>query len=117
MAHRLARVCRNLNETQEALELYGLLVDNGGRCTTRTAPPIRYEYAELRFEQGAQDTVLLEMYLALAREIPSRAAHCYTRVAHIYSRQGHAHEARRFQALARRIEASTAATDREENTP
>jgi tetratricopeptide (TPR) repeat protein len=117
MAHRLARVYRDLNETQEALELYGLLVDNGGRCTPRTAPPIRYEYAELRFEQGARDTALLEMYLILAREIPSRAAHCYTRVAHIYSRQGHAHEARRFQALARRIEASTAATDRENNTP
>ena len=117
MAHRLARVCRDLNETHEALKLYRLLVENGLSCRTRAVPRIRFEYAELCFEQGAQDTALLETYLALAREIPGQAAHCYKRVAHIYSRLGHAREARRFRDFARRIEASTAAKGREGNLP
>ncbi len=117
MGHRLARVCRDLNATQEALALYRLLVENGRSCSARIAPRIRYEYAELCIEQGAQDTALLEMYLALAREIPDRAAHCYARVAQLYRRQGHTHESRRFRELARRIEATTAATGREGDTP
>ena len=117
MAHRLARVCRDLNETLEALKLYRLLVENGLSCSTRADPRIRFEYAELCFEQGAQDTALLETYLALAREIPGQAAHCYMRVAHIYSRLGHARQARRFRDFARRIEASTAAKGREGDLP
>ncbi len=117
MAHRLARVCRDLNKPREALALYRLLVENGRSCNARTAPEIRFEYAELCFEQGAQDIALLEMYLALAREIPAQAARCYTQVAHIYSRQGHAREARRFHDFARRIESSTARSGREGRTP
>ncbi len=117
MAHRLARVCRDMDDTREALELYRRLIENGRSCTSRVDPGIRYEYAEMCFEQGAQDTALLEIYLALARELPKRAAHCYARVARIYSRQGHAREARRYRAFARQIEASPAAAGREDNTP
>ncbi len=113
MAHRLARICRDMNATEEALDLYRQIVGSARSCHTRIAPEIRHEYAELRFEHGAHSAALLEHYLGLAGEIPAQAAFYYTRIAQIYTRQGHDREARRFRDLARRIQTAAAGTDRE----
>ncbi len=117
LAHRLARVSRELGATEEALQLYQQIVENGRGCGARIAARIRHEYAELCFEDGTRDIALLEQYLTLAREIPARAALYYDRVAHIYARQGHDHEARRFRNLARQIEASTGGREQEDHAP
>ncbi len=115
IAHRLARICRDMNATEEAAALYRQIVESGRSCRGRSDPAIRHEYAELCFEQGAHDAALMDHYLTLASEIPDQAAFYYTRVAQIYSRQGHDREARRFKDLARRIKTVTAGTDREKD--
>ncbi len=117
MAHRLARICRDMDATEEALTLYRQIVESDRGCRARIAPEIRHEYAELSFAQGAQNAALLESYLTLASEIPDKSAFYYTRVAQLYTRQGHDREARRFKDLARRIESATAGTGREEEPP
>ncbi len=117
IAHRLARLHRDMNAAEEALALYRQIVESGRSCRDRIAPAIRHEYAELCFEHGAHDAALLEHYLTLASEIPDQAAFYYARVAQIYARQGHDREARRFRDLARRIETATAGADREEDVP
>jgi hypothetical protein len=46
---------------------------------------------------------ILELYLALAQEIPNKAAVYYEKVSHIYATQGNATEAARFRAIAEKL--------------
>lgn len=113
MVHKLARICRHLDETDEARQLYQQIIASCHGCGPGINPQIRHEYAELLFEKGPQDARLIEQYLALAREAPNHAALYYTRVAHIYARQGHDHEARRFREFAGQLDASADGRDGE----
>ncbi|MBL0715932.1 MAG: tetratricopeptide repeat protein [Desulfosarcina sp.] len=105
-AHKLARIYRDLDATHDARKLYEEIMNSCRGCGTRIDAHIKHEYAELCFAEGQHDSTLLEMYLALAREIPEYAALYYERLAHIYARQGNDHEARRFRAFARQTGAS-----------
>lgn len=107
IAHNLARICRDLGQTDDAHQLYRQLMASCGGCGPGIAPQIRHEYAELCFEAGQHDTRLLELYLTLVRENANEAALYYTRVADIYANQGHANEARRFRDFARQLGAAT----------
>ncbi|MDJ0667009.1 MAG: hypothetical protein QNJ61_07015 [Desulfobacterales bacterium] len=107
VAHKLARVCLDLQDRDRARELYRGIIDRCRGCGARIDPQIRHEYAELCFAESQYDTDLLESYLALVQEIPTNAAQYYRRVARIYAHQGHDHEARRFIGFARQVEAHT----------
>ena len=68
-----------------------------GRCTgcrARIDPEIKHKYAELSFAAGIHDTKVLELYLALAQEIPVNASIYYERVAEIYAARGNETEGR-----------------------
>lgn len=76
-----------------------------GRCTgcrARIDPEIKHKYAELSFAADIHDTNVLELYLALAQEIPDRAPVYFDRVAGIYAAQGNETEAARFRIIAKR---------------
>jgi tetratricopeptide (TPR) repeat protein len=117
MAHKLARICRDLGATDEAHQLYRQIIESCHSCRPGINPQIKHEYAELLFEKGQHDAKLLEQYLSLAREVPKHAALYYSRVAHIYARQGYEHEARRFQKLARQLDASANHSDGKDAEP
>ncbi len=106
VAHNLARICLELQDTDHARELYQGIIDRCRGCGARIDPQIRHEYAELCFAESRFDSTLLETYLTLVREIPINAALYYRRVAQIYTHQGHDHEARRFTRFARQAEAN-----------
>lgn len=108
VAHKLALICLDLQDTDRARELYRGIIDRCRGCGARIDPRIRHEYAELCFAESRYDTALLETYLTLVQEIPTNAARYYRRAAHIYAHQGHDHEARRFRDFARQAEANTA---------
>ena len=100
IAQALAQCHESLNAPGEALTLYKQLIDECTSCHAPVEPAIRHRYAELSFEAGEKDTKILEMYLALAQEIPENAARYFERVSAIYAAQGHTSEAERFRALA-----------------
>jgi hypothetical protein len=64
-------------------------------------PAVKHKYAELSFAAGIYDTHILELYLALAQEIPAMAPDYYARVSRIYAEQGNEAEAARFRIIAR----------------
>jgi len=51
----------------------------------------------LSFSAAIYSTDLLEMYLALAREIPDEADRYFDRISRIYEAQGNSYEADRFR--------------------
>ena len=63
---------------------------------------IKHRYAELCFADGLYTTEILEMYLALAREIPENAARYFDRASRIYAALDNPAEAERFRSFARR---------------
>jgi thioredoxin-like negative regulator of GroEL len=102
LARDLARVLENTGDTDGARRLYRELMERCTACRTRIDPEIRERYAELTFAAGERGSALLELYLALARDAPERAALCFERAARICAHQGRAAEAQRFRALAAR---------------
>jgi tetratricopeptide (TPR) repeat protein len=100
VARKLAEAHETLNEPAAAQTVYREIIGRCSSCHSRAEPEIKHRYAELCFADGKYTAETLEMYLALAREIPENAAHYFDRVSHIYTAQGHAGEAERFRAFA-----------------
>jgi tetratricopeptide (TPR) repeat protein len=100
MAIPLAAAFEALGEMDKARDLYKEVMGRCTTCRTPVDPAIRFKYAELSFATGNPGADILELYLALARELPDRAAACYDRVSRIYQAQGNGEEARRFRSFA-----------------
>ena len=105
IAVALAEVHEALGQPAAARALYGRVL---GGCQGRCDPEIRHRYAELSFAAGLRGEDLLELYLALARELPENAALYYNRVSRIYARLGNRVEAARFRAFSDRARARQA---------
>ncbi|MFZ0131589.1 MAG: tetratricopeptide repeat protein [Desulfobacterales bacterium] len=101
VARELAKAHEALNESAAARAVYREIIGRCGGCRARIDPEIKHRYAELCFADGLYTTEILEMYLALAREIPESAAHYFDRVSRIYAAQGNSTEAERFRSIAR----------------
>jgi len=102
IALALAKAHEAAGENEEARRIYR---EEMGRCTgcgARIDPTVKHKYAELSFAAGIRDTHVLELYLALAREVPEMAPDYYARVSRIYADQGNETEAARFRVIARR---------------
>jgi tetratricopeptide (TPR) repeat protein len=97
IARELAKVCEILGETDIARNIYKEIIGRCTGCNSRIDPEIRDRYAELAFESGIFSTDILEMYLALARDIPEEAARYFDRISRIYEAQGNSYEAGRFR--------------------
>ena len=105
VARELAKSHEALNESAEARAVYREIIGRCDSCRARIDPEIKHRYAELCFADGLYTTEILEMYLALAREIPENAAGYFDRVSRIYAAQGNPTEAERFHSFARRAAA------------
>jgi len=105
VARELAKAHEALNESAEARAIYREIIGRCDSCRARIDPAIKHRYAELCFADGLHTTEILEMYLALAREIPENAAGYFDRVSRIYAAQSNPAEAERFHSFARRAAA------------
>jgi tetratricopeptide (TPR) repeat protein len=105
IAVALAEVHEALGQPAAARALYGQVL---GGCQGRCDPEIRHRYAELSFAAGQRGEDILELYLALARELPENAALYYNRASRIYARLGNRVEAARFRAFSDRARARQA---------
>ncbi|MEN8689243.1 MAG: tetratricopeptide repeat protein [Desulfobacterales bacterium] len=105
VARELAKAHEALNESAEARAIYREIIGHCDSCRARIDPAIKHRYAELCFADGLYTTEILEMYLALAREIPENAAGYFDRISRIYAAQGNPTEAERFHSFARRAAA------------
>ena len=102
VARELAKAHEALNESAEARAVYRKIMGRCNSCRARIDPVVKHRYAESCFADGQYTAEILEMYLALAREIPENAARYFDRVSRIYTAQGNPAEAERFRSFARR---------------
>jgi tetratricopeptide (TPR) repeat protein len=102
VARALAKTCETLGLPHRARRIYQDIIERCATCGKHSDPHVRHKYAELSFAAGRYGTDILEMYLALARELPENAPRYYDRVSRIYSAQGNAQEAARFRAFSTR---------------
>jgi tetratricopeptide (TPR) repeat protein len=105
VARELSKAHEALGESAEARAICREIIGRCDSCRARIDPAIKHRYAELCFTDGLYTTEILEMYLALAREIPENAAGYFDRVSRIYAAQGNPTEAERFLSFARRAAA------------
>jgi tetratricopeptide (TPR) repeat protein len=105
VARELSKAHEALGESAEARTLCREIIGRCDSCRARIDPAIKHRYAELCFTDGLYTTEILEMYLALAREIPENAAGYFDRVSRIYAAQGNPTEAERFLSFARQAAA------------
>ena len=103
IARALARTHEALNELANARNLYREMMAQCRSCHARIDPFIKERYADLCFDSGMLSSDILELYLALAQEVPAKAAGYYEKVSHIYDAQGNAKEAARFRAIAAKL--------------
>ncbi len=103
IARGLARTHEALNELANARNLYRELMAECRSCHARIDPFIKERYADLCFDSGMLSSDILELYLALAQEVPAKAAEYYEKVSRIYDAQGNANEAARFRAIAEKM--------------
>jgi len=100
VSRSLARTHEALGEMANARSLYKEIIDQCRSCHARIDPEIKQKYADLNFASGLYSIEILELYLALAREIPKNAADYYQKISQIYASQGNEQEARRFRLIA-----------------
>jgi tetratricopeptide (TPR) repeat protein len=104
MAKELAKAHEALHEPSEARRLYREIMGRCSSCHARVDPQIKHQYAEISFAEGVKDQELLEIYLSLAREIPTNAALYFDRISQIYFSQGNTADGERFRAFALRAQ-------------
>lgn len=102
IAIALARAHEASGENEKARLIYQDIMGRCTSCRAKMDPEIKHRYAELSFAAGIHDAKVLELYLALAQEIPDNAPVYYDRVAAIYAAQGNETEAARFRSIAKR---------------
>jgi predicted Zn-dependent protease len=99
IARALARTHETLNELANARNLYREMMARCRSCRARIDPFIKERYADLCFDSGMLSGDILELYLALAQEVPAKAADYYEKVSRIYATLGNEREAARFRAI------------------
>jgi len=105
IALALAAVFEQSGLPDRALALYGRYMANCRGCGSGTPPEIECKYADLSLAGGNLSDEILEIYLALARKDPARAADYYAKVSRIYAGRGDQKEALRFERIAAQINA------------
>ncbi|MGD2098010.1 MAG: tetratricopeptide repeat protein [Desulfobacterales bacterium] len=103
IARALARTHEALNELANARNLYREMMAQCRSCRARIDPFIKERYADLCYDSGMLNNDILELYLALAQEVPAKAPEYYEKVSRIYAALGNKNEAARFQAIAEKI--------------
>lgn len=103
IARALASTHEALNELANARNVYREIMAQCSSCRARIDPFVKERYADLCFDSGMLNTEILEIYLALAQEVPAKTAAYYDKVSRIYAAQGNEREAARFRAIAEKL--------------
>ena len=104
IARALARTFEATGEIEEALTVYGEILNNCSSCGSRVDPFIKRKFADLSLERGRYSSRILEYYLSLIHEDPGRTAEYHRKISRIYSALGNDTEARRFELIANALE-------------
>ncbi|MBN2398411.1 MAG: hypothetical protein JXI32_08515 [Deltaproteobacteria bacterium] len=95
-----AAVCEALGRFDEALELYGEIMEQCRSCRTRVNPFVKQRYADISLEQKDYSTRTLTLYLSLIEENPAGRGYYFRKVEEIYAATGNDREARRYRQFA-----------------
>ena len=98
----LAAVLEKMGQAAQAKQLYREVISRCASCHNKIDPAIRHRYAELCFAEKDFSKEILEIYLALAQEVPQNAAVYFNRISRLYAAMGNGDEARRFRSFAQR---------------
>ena len=96
----LAAVCERLGKTDEALDLYGEIMEQCRSCRTRINPFVKQRYADISLERGDYSTQTLGLYISLIEENPEGRGYYFQKVGDIYAAMGNDREARRYRQFA-----------------
>jgi tetratricopeptide (TPR) repeat protein len=102
IARALAETFRTLGETEKARDLYGMLLDHCRNCHRKADPELKRHYADTAYETGHHTLAVLEIYLDVAEQDPTRRKEYYRKVSDIYASLGNENEALRFEAFSKR---------------
>jgi len=100
IALSLATTYEALEKKEDALALYGKVMETYRGRGTRVAPFVKQKYADISMERGNYSTEILEIYLSLIEENPAGRGHSFRRIEKIYTATGNEREARRYRSLA-----------------
>jgi tetratricopeptide (TPR) repeat protein len=104
IALSLARIYEAQGKKEEARDMYGKLLAGFRACGSTGDTIVRQRFSDLSLELGEYSDKVLELYLSLVQEDPSRRADYYQKISRIYAAQGKDTEARRFEGLARQAQ-------------
>ena len=104
IARELAKTHEALNEMANARNLYLQIMQQCSSCGARIDPVVKQKFADLSFASGLNTVEILELYLALAQEMPQNAGIYYEKISRIYEAQGNVDQARRFGLLTEKFE-------------
>jgi tetratricopeptide (TPR) repeat protein len=104
IARSLAVAYEAQGKNAEAREIFGALLEQCRSCGSPGDAFAKQRFADLSLEQGDYSSTVLELYLSLVQEDPSRRADYYQKISRIYAAQGNDAEAERFEGFARQAQ-------------
>jgi len=104
IARSLAIAYEAQGKKAEARDMFGALLAERRACGSPGDTFARQRFSDLSLELGDYSSTVLELYLSLVHEDPSRRAEYYQKISRIYEAQGNDNEARRFESFARQTQ-------------
>jgi tetratricopeptide (TPR) repeat protein len=99
----LAATCEALGRMDEALDLYGEIMQQSRGRGARINPFVKRKYADISLERGDCSAQILGLYLSLIEEDPAGRENHFRKVEQIYAAMGNEREARRYRSFADRL--------------
>ena len=103
IAKALAQAFEAGGELENARNILSEIMGKCRGCGTQIDPWVKQKYAELSYAAGRHTTDILELFLALAQQIPEKAPEYYQCVSRIYETQANSEQARRFQLVSEKL--------------
>jgi tetratricopeptide (TPR) repeat protein len=104
IALSLARIYETQGKKEEARNIYGKILAETRSCGFTGDTIVKQRFSDLSLELGEYSDKVLELYLSLVQEDPSRRTDYYKKISRIYAAQGNDREASRFEGLARQAQ-------------
>ncbi len=104
IARSLAKAYEARGKKAEARDMFGALLAECRACGSPGDTFAKQRFSDLSLELGDYSSSVLELYLSLVHEDPSRRADYYQKISRIYAAQGNDNEARRFEGFARQAQ-------------
>ena len=104
IARSLAKAYEARGKKAEARDMFGALLAECRACGSPGDTFAKQRFSDLSLELGDYSSSVLELYLSLVHEDPSRRADYYQKISRVYAAQGNDNEARRFEGFARQAQ-------------